>query len=345
MSWRNRAPWRGGRRRQPGAQSGTWAWQPDDEGPPSKKKRGGKKGAEYAVCSVCQHWEYVHYGNESCGKCGGAYLGGDDADNEGAEQRESAQGAGAAPMPPHLLREMEMWSVHYPALASVAKDAAAPPPPRVPEYTDGDLDRLAALEQTALAKEVEQATKQQRLAAQEAERNLEMARQAVREMDAKKNRFNIGQFKVDKRAEAQAAARAWTAEETVLMRVVGPLRARVQRLLLVGPLYEHWEAVKQMEQSIAAPMDDASEVGESEFGDQHRDKLDQLRKWSLDQALTEPERNRVETILIKQAAQKATKRLKTARGEGAASFGEYLNRCTNEAPWHEQQDLLLVEVQ
>eukprot|EP00959_Pyramimonas_sp_CCMP1952_P090557 1895695-Pyramimonas_sp.AAC.1 len=84
---------------------------------------------------------------------GGAYLGGDDADDEGGEQRESAQGAGAAPMPPHLLRELEKWSVHYPALASVAKGAAAPPPPRVPEYTDGDWDRLAALEQTALAKE------------------------------------------------------------------------------------------------------------------------------------------------------------------------------------------------
>eukprot|EP00959_Pyramimonas_sp_CCMP1952_P058248 1216091-Pyramimonas_sp.AAC.2 len=77
---------------------------------------------------------------------------------------------------------------------------------------------MAALEQTALAKEVELATKQERLAAQEvqwrlerynnakatleemqqyhveAERNLESAHQAVREADAKKNRFNTGQF-------------------------------------------------------------------------------------------------------------------------------------------------------
>eukprot|EP00959_Pyramimonas_sp_CCMP1952_P176712 3693501-Pyramimonas_sp.AAC.1 len=58
-------------------------------------------------------------------------------------------------------------------------------------------------------------------------------------------------------------------------------------------------------------MDDASEIGESEFGDHHRDELDQLRKRSLGQALTEPERNRAETILVKQAAQEATKRLRT----------------------------------
>eukprot|EP00959_Pyramimonas_sp_CCMP1952_P098847 2066782-Pyramimonas_sp.AAC.1 len=151
MSWRNRAPWRSGRRRQPGVQSGAWVWRPDDDSPPSKKKRGGKKGDEQAMCSVCQHWEYVRYGSECCHKCGGAYLGGDYLDECG-EPRESAQ-AGAAPVPPHLLRELEKWAVHYPALAAIAKDAAAPPPPRVPVYTDCDLDRMAALEQTALAKE------------------------------------------------------------------------------------------------------------------------------------------------------------------------------------------------
>ncbi|CAK0886397.1 unnamed protein product, partial [Prorocentrum cordatum] len=285
-------------------------------------------------------------------------------------------------------------------------DAAAPPPPRVPEYTDGDLDRLAALEQTALAKEVEQATKQERLAAQEvqwrlgrynkakatleemqrnrveAERNLEMARQAVREADAKNNRFNIGQFNIGqfeevKRAEVERQRQAAAAAEREaqdgfteprapaaapaagagggarwdgggdgadagrgvpegagaavaalrppdhLQMTLDDIREWCQKH---GHRYEYWEAVKQMEQSIAAPMDDVSEVGEFEFGDHHRYELDQLRKRSLEQALTEAECNRMETILVKQAAQKATKRLRTVR-------------CKNEVPWFEVRAL------
>ena len=155
MAWRDRTPWRGGGRRgRGGTQSGSWVWQPDDEPPKQErpKQKRVKKSAEYVVCSACQHWEYVHYGNEQCSKCGGAYLRDGALPGGDAEQRAAAPGAGAVPMPPQLLLELEKWAVHYPALRHVARDAAAPPPPRVPEYSEGELDRLAALEQTALAK-------------------------------------------------------------------------------------------------------------------------------------------------------------------------------------------------
>ncbi|CAK0836403.1 unnamed protein product, partial [Prorocentrum cordatum] len=273
-----------------------------------------------AMCSVCQHWEYVRYGSECCHKCGGAYLGGDYLDECG-EPRESAQ-AGAAPVPPHLLRELEKWAVHYPALAAIAKDAAAPPPPRVPVYTDCDLDRMAALEQTALAKEVELATKQERLAAQEVQWRLKRYSKAKATLEEMQQHHVEAERNLE--LARQAAARAGRADETELRWAVGIIRAQVQRLPPIAPpsgcrcpiddlrhwcqkhgrRFEYWEAVKQMEQSIAAPMGDISEVGESYFGDHHRDELDQLRKRSLEQALTEPERNQMETIPVKQAAQK-----------------------------------------
>eukprot|EP00959_Pyramimonas_sp_CCMP1952_P058237 1215890-Pyramimonas_sp.AAC.1 len=79
-------------------------------------------------------------------------------------------------------------------------------------------------------------------------------------------------------------------------------------------------------------MDDISEAGETEFGGHHRDELDQLRKRSLEQVFTEPERNRMETILVKQAAQKATKRLRTVREEGPASFARVLEQVHERGP-------------
>ena len=87
------------------------------------------------------------------------------------------------PMPPHLIKELEDWSAHYPALAGVAKQAAAPPPPEVQDYSEADLDRMATAEQTSLAKKVEMATKQERLAMQEVQRRLERFNKAKATME------------------------------------------------------------------------------------------------------------------------------------------------------------------
>eukprot|EP00959_Pyramimonas_sp_CCMP1952_P018256 386895-Pyramimonas_sp.AAC.1 len=58
-----------------------------------------------------------------------------------------ARGAAAVPMPPQLLRELEKWSVHYPALIGVAREAAPPPVPEVRVFSDSELDELTAIAQ------------------------------------------------------------------------------------------------------------------------------------------------------------------------------------------------------
>eukprot|EP00959_Pyramimonas_sp_CCMP1952_P070873 1480266-Pyramimonas_sp.AAC.1 len=75
-----------------------------------------------------------------------------------------APGAAAVPMPPQLLRELEKWSVHYPALVGAAREAAPPPAPDARELPDSELNKLAAIAQTELAKKAEYATNHERLA-------------------------------------------------------------------------------------------------------------------------------------------------------------------------------------
>eukprot|EP00959_Pyramimonas_sp_CCMP1952_P296673 6206469-Pyramimonas_sp.AAC.1 len=53
MAWRRNAPWWRGRR----------------------DGRGGRySNGHYSVCSKCSHWEYDHFGNTECSKCGGACV-------------------------------------------------------------------------------------------------------------------------------------------------------------------------------------------------------------------------------------------------------------------------------
>ncbi|CAK0863272.1 unnamed protein product [Prorocentrum cordatum] len=105
------------------------------------------------------------------------------------------------------------------------------------EYTDVELDRMAAAEQTSLAKTVEQATKAERLAHQEVQwrldrfnkakkhmeeaqslhleavQELEQARATTREANERKASFDVQTFKKEKRHEVEQRRRQRAAEE------------------------------------------------------------------------------------------------------------------------------------
>ncbi|CAK0796644.1 unnamed protein product, partial [Prorocentrum cordatum] len=226
MAWRRSAPWRVA----DGEGKGSWVWQPEGAGGPQSGPRGKKKVKSKdnstlvmvtapAVCAVVNTLMVL-----------------------------------VLVMAIRLIMavlELERWAVHYPALAGVARDAAPPAPPEIRLFTAGELDQMAALEQTRLAREVEAASKNERLAAQEvqwrldrfnrakatmeemqnnhlvAEQNLEVARRETREADSKKLAFSVEEFKQSKIEEQrrEAARQAQAAADAGRLDAAGGARA------------------------------------------------------------------------------------------------------------------------
>ncbi|CAK0873789.1 unnamed protein product [Prorocentrum cordatum] len=273
-------------------------------------------------------------------------------------------------MPPHLVQELQKWSVHYPALAGVARDAAPPPVPEVHEHSESELDRLAAAEQTVLAKKCEAATEKGRLAHQEvqwrldrfnkakatmeemqrnhveAEQQLEVARKATREADTAKSAFDVVAYKTAKGEGMDADTVPWLRGMLVDYTYVeahpheftdDDLSKLVQYSGILLPQWQQHRLHLQRMRSPAA--DDAasdmgSEVGEGDLEQGERDQLRELKKRAADTGLDENAAKEYADLIQKRILAKSTKRARISQSVTCDMYRAFCNATAKQMGQH-----------
>ncbi|CAK0788469.1 unnamed protein product [Prorocentrum cordatum] len=328
--------------------------------PPRRGVLGPQTKQAYSVCALCGHWEYDFHGHKCCSKCKGEYLGQphnavrDVGDKRGVGRWRKSRGQVQGPS---LDDELERLATLFPDRAEALRGARGQGPhapgPEPVASSDDELDRKVAKQRTALAMAVERDSKAERLALLEVEHRLaavlrhkdalakaEMAHaEAVQHLESAAAAHKAAYVELDKfdplefRRQDMAPLMQGVLMICKLMVIplpfdLGTFNPPLVAILLLAKLEELLAQILSPQEFRTHLDEDAASEAPSELGDeeQNRAELEQLKKRSIDAALSPEELVKLEKLMQKQSHIKAAKRLRTVRDGAAASFNRALEQ-------------------